>query len=155
MGYYESRLAVVLIHLIECFLEEHDLGIVLGADATLRLVPGLVRIPDVSFISWDRFPDRQLPAEPIPDLTPDLAVEVLSRSNTAAEMARKRREYFAAGTRLVWEVFPETRCTRVYTAPEQYTELTEEQTLQGGSVLPGFQVTIRDWFARAGQQRST
>ena len=67
MGYYESRLAACLIGFLEHFLDVHDLGIVLGADATLRLAPGLVRLPDVSFISWEHFPNRELPAEPIPD----------------------------------------------------------------------------------------
>ena len=48
----------------------------------VRLFPGLVRIPDVAFASWDRFPDRKIPEEPIPSLAPDLVVEVLSESNT-------------------------------------------------------------------------
>src|SRR5438105_9533701 len=52
VGYYESRVAIVLGYFIELFLTRHDLGIVLGSDGTLRLMPGLVRIPDVSFISW-------------------------------------------------------------------------------------------------------
>ena len=92
-GYYESRLAALILHFLEDFLEEHDLGMVLGADGTLEILPHLVRIPDVSFISWDRVPSRdELPAEPIPNLVPDLAVEVLSESNTPEEMKRKLRE---------------------------------------------------------------
>jgi Uma2 family endonuclease len=153
MGYYESRLAVVLIALLERYLEQHDLGIVRGADATLRLAPGLVRLPDVSFLSWQQFPDRRLPREAVPDLTPDLAVEVLSAGNTEEEMARMRREYFTAGTRLVWQVYPESRTIRVYTDPDQHTELSEDQTLDGAAVLPGLSLSIREWFLRAGQQR--
>ncbi len=65
-------------------------------------------------------------------------------------MARKLREYFAAGVKLVWYVYPQTRTVRVYTAPEQVSELGEDQTLAGGDVLPGFSVPIRDWFRRAG-----
>src|SRR5690348_12773496 len=64
-GYFESRLALLLGHFIEDFLEENDLGLVLGADGTLRLMPGLVRIPDLSFVSWDKVPHRELSAEPI------------------------------------------------------------------------------------------
>lgn len=153
MGYYESRLAICLGTLLENFLEAHDLGIVLGADATLRLAPGLVRLPDVSFVSWEHFPNRELPDEPIPDLVPDLAVEVLSEGNTAAEMERKLQEYFAAGVRLVWYVYPEQRTVHVYTSPQQVRILDEDQRLDGGAVLPGFQVTIREWFARAGRRR--
>jgi hypothetical protein len=76
-GHFESRLAAVLIYFLETSLDRSDLGIVYGADATLHLMPHLVRIPDVSFVSWKKLPDRELPAEPIPDLVPDLAVEVL------------------------------------------------------------------------------
>src|SRR5947208_13250709 len=56
MGQYEARVAFVLDHLIEDFLEVNDLGIVYGPDATLRVLPQLVRLPDVSFVSWDRLP---------------------------------------------------------------------------------------------------
>jgi Uma2 family endonuclease len=153
MGYYESLLAGVLIQLLWNFLDEHDLGLVLGADATLRLAPGLVRLPDVSFIAWEHFPHRELPTEPIPDLAPDLVVEVLSASNTAAEMERKLREYCAAGVRLIWYVYPEERAVHVYTSPHDVRILQADEILDGGAVLPGFQVIIRDWFGRASRRR--
>ncbi len=76
MGYYESVVAAVLIQLLRDFLDEHGLGVVSDPDGTVRLMPGLVRIPDVAYVSWDRFRNRRLPAEPIPDLAPELAVEV-------------------------------------------------------------------------------
>jgi Uma2 family endonuclease len=152
MGYYESLLAMILIQWLRNFLDESDLGITLGEAGPLRLAPGLVRLPDVSFISWDRFPNRVLPAQPIPDLAPHLAVEVLSEGNTEAEMERKLREYFAAGVRLVWYVEPETRIVRVYTDPTEVRILREDDTLDGGAVLPGFHLPIRDWFRRAGSR---
>lgn len=153
MGYYESRLAAVLIQVLGYYVEARDLGIVLGADATLRLAPHLVRLPDVCFISWRHFPNRELPAEPMPDLAPDLAVEILSRSNTEAEMARKRREYFDAGTTLVWIVDPPTRTARVYTRTEESVHVPVDGALDGGDVLPGFQFSLQEWFDRAGHQR--
>src|SRR5204862_8329998 len=128
-GYYESIVAGILIQILWNFLQQNDLGTVLGEAGTLRLAPGLVRVPDVSFISWDRFPNRELPAEPIPDLSPDLAVEVLSEGNTPAEMERKLREYFAAGVRLVWYVDPTPRTVRVYTSPTELRVLGEQDTL--------------------------
>jgi Uma2 family endonuclease len=154
MGYYEARLALVIGYFLERFLETHDLGIVLGADGMLRLAPRQVRIPDGSFLSWDHFPARVLPAEPIPDLVPDLAVEVLSEGNTRAEMNRKLREYFGAGVRLVWYVDPEARTATVYTAVDQGRTLTEDEALDGGEVLPGFHLPLRDLFARAGQRQT-
>lgn len=149
MGYYESRLAMVLASLLEAFCQEHDMGIVLGADATTALAPGLVRLPDVSFVSRQRLPGGKVPREPIPDLAPDLAVEVISQGNTPQEMERKLREYFEAGVKLVWYVYPQTRTVRVYTAPERVLELGVDQTLHGGDVLPGFSIQIRDWLQRA------
>jgi Uma2 family endonuclease len=154
MGYFESRLGTVLGWALEQFLSDHDLGIVLGADAPLRLAPGLVRLPDVSFISWRHFPSRELPAEQIPDLAPDLAVEILSPGNTEAEMERKLREYFEAGVRLVWLVDPRTRTVRVFTGPGTPVALTEADVLDGGDVLPGFSLSIGEWFARAGNRRA-
>jgi Uma2 family endonuclease len=94
MGYEEGYLALWLGGLMSVYAEEHDLGIVAGADATVRLMPGLVRIPDISFVGWERVPNRKCPKEPIPDLVPHLAVEVLSEGNTRGEMERKLREFF-------------------------------------------------------------
>jgi len=152
-GYYESRLAMVLGWYLEEYVTTHGLGIILGPDATLKLARRLVRLPDVCFVSWRHFPNRELPPEQVPDLYPDLAVEILSPGNTAAEMARKRREYFAAGTLLVWIVDPATRTARVYTAPEESVLIPEDGVLDGGEVLPGFQLPLREWFQRAGRKR--
>jgi len=80
MGILESCLAGLIIRLLGNFVEDHDLGIVTAPDGTLRLLPGLVRIPDVAFISWNQLPDRKYPNEPIASLIPELAVDVLSLS---------------------------------------------------------------------------
>jgi Uma2 family endonuclease len=149
MGFFESSLACVLIHLIWVYLETHPLGIVAGPDGMMRLAPGLVRIPDVSFVSWDQFPDRRVTREPVPSIHPDLAVEVLSQSNTRAEMDRKLGDYFAAGARLVWYLDPADRTVRVFTAPDRVSLVDEAGTLDGGDVLPGFVLPVREWIARA------
>ncbi len=153
MAFYESCLASVLIQLLRNFLDQHALGVVTAPDGMMRLAPGLVRIPDVAFISWDQFPNRLIPREPIPSVFPDLAVEVLSEGNTATEMARKCQDYFDAGSRLVWLVDPPSRTVEVYTAPGQSTVLNESQSVDGGHALPGFTLSIREWFDRAGKQQ--
>ena len=84
VGFEEARLAARLVHLVKSYLDKNDLGVCVGADGMMRIAPGLVRIPDVSFITWDKLPGRESPREPIPDLAPDLAVEVLSEGNTKA-----------------------------------------------------------------------
>ncbi len=103
-GFLESRLAHILGYLIESYLEQNRIGIVSGADGPIRLIVGLVRMPDVAFFSRGRLPGGQIPRDAIANVIPDLAVEVISRKNTAAEMRRKVREYFEAGVRLVWLV---------------------------------------------------
>jgi len=152
MGYYESFLAVEIAHLLKLFLQQHDLGIVLGEAGTLRILPGQVRIPDVCFLRWEQFPNRELPREPVPALAPDLAVEVLSEGNTEAEMRRKLHDYFTAGVRLVWYVDPRTKTARSYTAEDQCVELGEQQSLTGGEVLPGFELPLGELFDKARKQ---
>lgn len=152
MGYAESSLALWLGFLLQLFLEEHDLGNLAGPDGTVRLMPRLVRIPDLSFVRWEKFPSRELPTEPIPDLVPDLAVEVLSKGNTPGEIRRKLREYFLTGATLVWLVDARKRQVHVYTAPDQCRTLTEDDTLDGGQVLPGLSLPVRKIFIRVPKQ---
>ena len=76
----------------------------------------------------------------------DLAVEVVSRKNTKAEIARKLDEYFAAGTSLAWVVEPKTQTVRVYTSPRDWVVKRIGDVLDGGAVLPGFQLLVRDVF---------
>jgi Uma2 family endonuclease len=147
MGYPEGMLAIWLGHLLYEFMGGRDLGEIAGADAGLRLRAGLVRLPDVSFIRRERIPAGAT-AVPVPALTPCLAVEVLSPSNTAGEMARKREEYFRNGTDLVWQIDPRTREIEVFTAPDVGTVLREGDTLDGGSVLPGLALPVARVFER-------
>jgi Uma2 family endonuclease len=147
MGYQESYLACLLIHLLNHFVLSRKLGIVAGEAGMMRLAAGLVRIPDVSFVSWDRLPDRRMPRQPIPNLAPELAIEVLSASNTPQEMDEKLHDYFAAGARLVWYVDPPAKTVTVFTGPEKGTILRENQTLDGGTVLPGFSLRLAELFA--------
>jgi Uma2 family endonuclease len=148
MGLPESALAMRIGRFLANFAEEKDLGEVTGPDGTLQLEPGLVRLPDVAFISSHRLPGGRLPDEPVPALVPDLAVEVLSENNTPEEMKRKVREYCFAGSALVWLVDPRKRTIDVYTAPDERTTLTEGDTLDGGAVLPGLALPVADVFAR-------
>lgn len=149
MGFDESRFAILLGAYLVNYLDRDDQGTVVGADGMMKLFAGLVRIPDVAFISWERFPKRKRRRGEIPLVVPDLVVEVLIEGNTPKEMARKLDEYFPAGVRLVWYVDPRKRTVRVYTAPDRSTLLRENQSLDGGDVLPGFSLSIREWFTRA------
>ncbi len=148
MGYRESFLAVWIATELNKFIVPRNLGLVTGADGMIRLFPGMVRIPDVAFVSWERVPGGRVPREPIPHLVPDLAVEVLSESNTGAEMTRKRHEYFEAGVRLLWLVDPDAHTVTVFTGHDQSATFGADQVLDGGTVLPGFTLSLRDLFAK-------
>src|SRR5450755_493678 len=132
MGFWESRVAVVLGHFVESYLDSNDIGFTLGEGGMQRVEFAQVRLPDLSFYLWSRFPNRELTIEQILDGVADLCVEVLSPSNTKKEMERKRREYFAAGAKLVWYVEPVQRTVEVFTSANQSTILDEDHVLDGG-----------------------
>jgi Uma2 family endonuclease len=145
-GIRESLLAMALGSYLRSFVMPRNLGLISGADGMMRLFPGLIRIPDVAFVAWASIPGRCVPKEPIPDLVPDLAVEVLSEGNTDREMSRKRSEYFDAGVRLVWMIDPTERTVHVYTATDHFTALGVGDILDGGEVLPGFVLALDELF---------
>jgi Uma2 family endonuclease len=151
MVYRESLFALLIAKILLDFVEPRNFGLVSGADGTMKLFGGLVRIPDVAFASWDRIPGRVVPKEPIPDLTPNLVAEVLSESNTPAEMERKRSEYFASGVRLLWEFDLEARIVTVYTPDGGSAVRGSTQALEGGEVLPGFTLALSELFSKLDQ----
>jgi len=143
----ESSLTMDLAGHLWSYLRDNPLGYLTGPDGGMRVLEKLVRMPDISFIAWHQLPNRERCTEAIAPLSPALAVEVLSESNTREEMQLKRKEYFLGGTRLVWIVDPSKRTVEVWTSPDQCVTLTEDQTLDGGDVLPGFRVSLRELFA--------
>jgi Uma2 family endonuclease len=147
MAYQESFLAGVIITELNVFVLPRKLGRVTGEGGMMQLFPDLVRIPDVAFTSRDKFPGGKITSDPVPRLAPDLAIEVLSKSNTPAEMKRKREDYFAAGVRLVWIFDPVARTATEYTKPEQPRIYMASDTLSGGDVLPGFTLALAPLFA--------
>lgn len=147
VGYEESVLAASLIILLGNFVNARKLGVVSGEAGMMKLGVGLVRIPDVAFVSRRRLPRGKVPRKPIPSLVPNLAVEVLSESNTAREMEQKLVDYFDAGVELVWYVDPRKRTVTVFTSSDERVVLKAAQMLTGGDVLPGFEVKVRELFA--------
>jgi Uma2 family endonuclease len=148
MGQYESAVALRLAFLLMEFLRDKDLGTVFGADGMMKLAPGLVRIPDVSFVSHERLQAANLqPHSPLERLVPDLAVEVLSAGNTREEMDEKLQDYFDHGVRLVWYVDPQRRVVSVYEGPDRCQVLAPPQILNGEPVLPGLTIPLTELFA--------
>jgi Uma2 family endonuclease len=153
MGTKEGLLASFIAYLLWAFLEENDLGIVLGADGPIRLRLRLVRIPDVCFIPWERLPGDELPEEVIAGVVPTLAVEVLSEGNTKSEMGRKLKDYFEARVKLVWLIDPKKQTAAAHTSPTKSRAVEKDGVLDGGKVLPGFTLSLKDLFARARRRK--
>ncbi|MBM4076759.1 MAG: Uma2 family endonuclease [Planctomycetes bacterium] len=106
-------------------------------------------MPDVAFVRAERFPDGRVPRVPIGDVPIDLAVEILSPGNTSGEIEEKCREYFSSGTQIMWVADPTTRTVQVYKSAEEYRDFSVADTLDGGSVLPEFQISVQRWFEEA------
>lgn len=149
MGFFESRLGLILAVFLEQWLTHNPIGFCNGDGALTRMEFGNVRVPDVSFTRWERTKNHLVPRDPICGIAPNLAVEVLSRANTHREIERKRQEYFDAGVELVWIVEPELMTVEVWSSAKECRILDRNDTLDGGTVLPGFQLPIQMWFDRA------
>jgi len=146
MGIREIMLSVWTARLLYDYLDTNNIGFIVAETGSFRLKPGMLRAPDVAFIPWDKMPERNVPALSFCDFAPDLAVEVLSLSNTHAEMLAKRHDYFNAGCRLIWEVDPDLRIVTVYTSPTDRETYTDSDALNGGDVLPGLSLEVARIF---------
>ena len=126
------------------YVEDNRLGWVVTESGTiLERDPDTVRGPDVSFYGIARQP--QVPDDYF-EIPPDLAVEVLSPDDRRPRVREKIREYIRAGVALIWLVDPEARTVTVYTGSMRGTEYDDTDTLDGGTVLPGFSCPVADFF---------
>lgn len=130
------------------YVKLNKLGQVYAAETGFKLEsnPDTVRAPDIAFVRAERIQSAGR-VEGYGEGAPDLAVEVLSPGNTKREMAEKVEDYFAAGARLVWIVSPKLKTVTVYRSLTDITTLTEKDTLDGGEVVPGFQIAVTEIFA--------
>jgi Uma2 family endonuclease len=149
MGMLAVTFANWLAFLINTFAVPRKLGFAqveaiyrFGADRPQRR-------PDVSFITADQWPANLRPDADPPALqtVPSLAVEVISPSNTAAEIEEKKREYFDAGVKVVWIVYPIPRTIYVFSSLDDCRVINEGGVLDGGAAIPGFQVKVAEIFA--------
>ena len=148
IGFHESNLAMILGFEFELYLRTNDIGMIAGPDGVMKILPGIGRAPDVTFIRWDSLPGGKPPprSDKVPAVVPDLAVEVLSASNRPKEVARKRGEYFRASVKLVWEIDPETRGAKAFTSLTEMETIPSDGTLEAGDVMPGFRFSLRAVF---------
>ena len=148
MGALEFRIASCLHGHLWTFVNAHGLG---ATDVEMLFLideaMGLRRRPDVAFVSRERWPiDEPLPSREAWNVVPDLAVEVISQSNSASDMADKVNDYFRAGVRLVWLFYPRLNIVYVYESASKVTILEAGDELDGGDVVPGFRLPLSAIF---------
>jgi Uma2 family endonuclease len=148
MGSRETYLASVLVAVLGPLARESDRGRVVG-EMLFKLRPDRERKrrPDVAFVSFERWPkQRRVPASQGWEVVPDLAVEVVSPTDAAADLLEKLDEYFEAGVRRAWVVYPGLKCVYDYTSFSQISVLRVGDRLDGGDLLPGFGLPLAELF---------
>jgi len=153
MGVYENWFANVIHDALVPFVKANSLGrVVLEMIFDLRPHVDRERRPHVAFVSYERWAkDRRMPRVRSGAIVPDLAIEIVSGTNTADEVAEKLEEYFKAGMRQVWVVYPRQSKVYVYTSTTAVRVLALGDQIDGGDVLPGFGLAVRELFEQAGE----
>ncbi|HEX7051165.1 MAG TPA: Uma2 family endonuclease [Longimicrobiales bacterium] len=128
-------------------IDEHRLGFFfIDIGVILSREPATVRGRDLVFVAAERLPSGP-PPRGFLDLAPDLCVEIVSPSNTAAGVHEKVLEYLGAGTRLVWVVHPTKRTVAEYRSPRDVRVTGAGDALDGDDVVPGFRLPVAAIFA--------
>lgn len=138
--FLHNRVRDRLLIVLTAFVEAHQLGIVVS-EQPFHLFGNTVRYPDVAFVRSG----RKLPPDKFPEGAPDLAVEIISPSNTSREMDRRISDFFAAGSTRVWVVYPEDREVYVHGMAGVVCRRGDE-TLEDPELLPGFSVKVSTLF---------
>jgi Uma2 family endonuclease len=148
MSARETEIASLLVGMLTPFLRANRLGRVVGEMLfRIDLEKDLRRRPDVAFVSHTRWSfNRRVPKVTPWDMVPDLAIEVISESNTAYEVQKKIHEYFNAGVSRVWVVYPDEAEVYLYASPTEIQVLKVGQELDGGDLLPGFRLPLTALF---------
>jgi Uma2 family endonuclease len=148
MSATSSVLAFRLAHRISSFSVPANLGEAFSEILfNLRLPQGRNRRPDVAFVSYERWPkNRSIPPVNAWDVVPDLCVEVVSPTDLIEENRTKVAEYFQAGTRLVWVVYPHLQLADVFESRDRMRVVRCDGSLEGGEAIPGFSLPLAELF---------
>jgi Uma2 family endonuclease len=149
-SYQNSMIAAQIVRLLGNFVVDNNLGAVTGADGGYILSPHDVVVPDAAFIGKDRQPQA---GAKLVEGAPDLAVEVISPSETSRMVLDKARRYLQAGCPIVWAVYPEDQVVDVIRLAEneemRIHTIGADGSLDGGDVLPGFSLPLSQLFKAA------
>lgn len=148
LGAYAGGVASALVTFLNQFAFAHKLGV---AFSEVLFDLGVnERRPDVSFVAWDRWttdPPDHLVDPRSWKVIPNLAVEVVSPSNTSDEIEEKRIEYFDAGVDRVWIIFPRPQLVHVYDSASHAVVFGMYDEIEVGDFLPGLRFRVSDLFS--------
>jgi Uma2 family endonuclease len=146
-GFNHGRFASKIVGALENHVTPRQLGVVTTAEAGFQIAhdPDTVRVPDVAFVRADRIPSGGVKG--FFQGAPDLAVEVISPTDRASEVAAKVQTWLQAGSSMVWGVEPETRTVTVHRSRNEIAVLTASDMFLGGDVLPEFSMPVGLIFA--------
>ena len=146
-GFEHGKICANISAALYSFVKKNRSGVVTGAETgfILARTPDTVRGADAAFVSSERLA-QQKNIEKFFDGPPDLAVEVVSPTDRAADIEEKILDYLHASTRLLLVIYPRTKTIAVYRPGKDVQSLSIEGTLEGYDVLPGFSVPVREIF---------
>jgi Uma2 family endonuclease len=146
-GAIHGLILFALAQLLQEFVRKHDLGLVMpdGVAYVLRRAPDQVRVPDVSYVAWDRVPEEGAP-EGFWEGAPTLAVEVVSPHDRADDIHERVQDYLVAGSAQVWVLWPRQSSITVHRGDGSIRNLRPDEILNGHETLPGFSVRVGNLF---------
>ncbi|MEX1224518.1 MAG: Uma2 family endonuclease [Pirellulales bacterium] len=151
-GNWDHGMIIGIAHsILGSYVRQHKLGFVFGAETGFMLArdPDTVRAPDVAFIARDNLPKTR-PKEAYWPGAPDLAVEVLSPSDTTGYVNQKIEQWLDAGCQEVWSVDPKLRTVTIYRSTTDIQIFTHDDLLDSSRVLPEFSCPVAEIFASFG-----
>jgi Uma2 family endonuclease len=157
MGVEEGLIASKLMRILSNFTWNAGLGEVVS-EILFLLIQGkkLQRRPDLAFVSFQRWPrSRRVPSAAAWEVVPNLAIEVISPTNFANDTLEKIEDYFLSGVERVWVVYPTVAKLYDYDSPSSVRILSRDQSVEGGTALPGFRLTLSELFENEGDGEDT
>lgn len=146
-GFEHGEITTRLLVKLREHVMRNRLGVVLSSDVGYRLPDGDLLSPDVSFITKEKLAGSKRPFKGFPKFAPDLAVEILSPSDSKKSLRQKVEKYFANGTKLVWLIDPNDQTVEVYKSAQESNILRSGEYLIGNTLVPDFTMSIIDLFA--------
>ncbi|NKQ35954.1 MAG: Uma2 family endonuclease [Chloroflexi bacterium] len=145
-GHLHGSIAMNIASQLWLYVRPNNLGKVYAAETGFYLFrnPDTVRAPDAAFVRLERLPAQT--EDGFFAGAPDLAVEVISPSETVADIEDKVIDYLEAGTQQVWLIYPRTKTITVYRSLNDIHILTQDDALEGGDLLPDFTLPVKEIF---------